>query len=84
MKIKGYVVVLVLSFFCSTAVVEYSADKQEIFRTPYIFAVSTQARALLLAAGSEAKASGWLYAFNPLMSASKFFTFKFSEDFLAK
>ena len=66
----------------STAVVEYSADKQvnflivvflieicfqDVFRTPYIFAVSTQARALLLAAGSEAEANGWLYAFNPLL-----------------
>ena len=71
----------------ATAVVEYSADKQvtseiawqstinlqDIFRTPYIFAVSTQARALLLAAGSEAEASGWLYAFNPLLASNKFF-----------
>jgi len=35
--------------------------------------VSTQARALLLAAGSEAEASGWLYAFNPLLASNKYF-----------
>ena len=35
--------------------------------------MSTQARALLLAAGSEAEASGWLYAFNPLLASNKYF-----------
>ena len=35
--------------------------------------MSTQARALLLAAGSEAEASRWLYAFNPLLASNKYF-----------
>ena len=53
---------------------------KDIFRTPYIFAVSTQARALLLAAGSEAEASGWLYAFNPLLAQNKYFEVNFNPS----
>ena len=58
----------------------FTVHFQDIFRTPYIFAVSTQARALLLAAGSEAEASGWLYAFNPLLASNKYFEVNFNPS----
>uniref|UniRef100_A0A8C6M4P2 plus-end-directed kinesin ATPase n=1 Tax=Nothobranchius furzeri TaxID=105023 RepID=A0A8C6M4P2_NOTFU len=52
----------------SSAIVEYSEDKQTLLRTPNTFSVCTEHRGILLQATNDKEMHDWLYAFNPLLA----------------
>uniref|UniRef100_A0A1A8CTI7 plus-end-directed kinesin ATPase n=1 Tax=Nothobranchius kadleci TaxID=1051664 RepID=A0A1A8CTI7_NOTKA len=54
----------------SSAIVEYSEDKQTLLRTPNTFSVCTEHRGILLQATNDKEMHDWLYAFNPLLAGT--------------